>query len=112
MWPAAPLTYARKAAPAPEAHRRRAQSWRVRLRPLGAGETGPLLEVFAALGPRSRELRFMGPRLRLTAADLHQLTDVDGHDHVALVAESADGRPVGIARFVRSADDVSSATSR
>ena len=47
--------------------------------------TGPLLDIFAGVGPRSRELRFMAPKLRLTAADLRQLTDVDGHHHVALV---------------------------
>jgi acetyltransferase len=110
MWPAA-LIHALIPASAPTAlrHQRRPQASRVRLRPLVAGETGPLLEIFAGLSSRSRELRFLAPKVRLTATDLRQLTAVDGHDHVALVAESADGSPVGIARFVRDANDPDSA---
>jgi RimJ/RimL family protein N-acetyltransferase len=73
----------------------------VRIRPLVDGETAPVLAVFAGLRARSRELRFLAPKLRLTPTDLRHLARVDGHDRVALVAELADGRPVGIARFVR-----------
>ena len=111
MWPAKALIEALKTAPASssEARRHRAEGWRVRVRPLCAGEVGPLLESFAGLGPRSRELRYGAPRLRLTAAELHQFADVDSHDHVALVAESADGSQVGVARFVLNGDDESSA---
>jgi RimJ/RimL family protein N-acetyltransferase len=53
------------------------------------------------------ERRFMSPKPRLTAAELRYLTEVDGVDHVALVAFEA-GKPqdrtdafVGVARFVR-----------
>jgi hypothetical protein len=111
MWPAKALIDALKTAPAPasEARRHRAVGWRVHVRPLCAGEVGPLLESFAGLGPRSRELRYGAPRLRLTDAELHQFADVDGHDHVALVAESADGSQVGVARFVLNGDSESSA---
>jgi RimJ/RimL family protein N-acetyltransferase len=77
---------------------------RVRLRPLGKGEAGPLEEIFAGLGARSREYRFLSPKHRLTGADLRQLTNVDGRDRVALVAETPEGRPVGVARFVRNPD--------
>jgi len=77
----------------------------VRIRPLVDGETGPVLAVFEGLGARSRELRFMTPKPRLSATDLCHLTHVDGVDRVALVAELPDGRPVGIARFVRHACD-------
>ncbi|GAB3061895.1 hypothetical protein GCM10027053_25320 [Intrasporangium mesophilum] len=87
----------------------RAKDWRVRVRWLRPGEIGSLLEIFAGPGPRSRELRFRAPRLRLTAADVHQLTDLDGRDDVALVVESADGRLVGVACFVRNEHDDSSA---
>jgi hypothetical protein len=70
----------------------------VRIRPLEDGESGPVLAVFEGLGARSRELRFMAPKVRLTATDLCHLTHVDGVDRVALVAELPDGRPIGIAR--------------
>jgi RimJ/RimL family protein N-acetyltransferase len=81
----------------------------LRIRPLETGETGPLLEVFAGLSPRSRELRFLVPQPRLTPSQLRQLSDVDGHHSVALVAESTGGRPVGIARFFRDRGDPESA---
>ena len=77
----------------------------VRIRPLEDGETEPLLAVFDGLEPRSRELRFLAPKLRLTATDRCQLSHVDGRHRVALVAELPDGRAIGIARFVRDPDD-------
>jgi GNAT superfamily N-acetyltransferase len=77
----------------------------VRIRELEDGETAPVLAVFAGLDDRSRELRFLTPKVRLTSSELRQLTHVDSHDRVALVAELADGRPVGIARFVRYPED-------
>lgn len=107
MWTAAALIRALNTASTPAAparRRRRCREWRLRLRPLGKGEAGPLQEIFAGLGPRSREHRFLSPKHRLTGADLRQLTNVDGHDRVALVAETPDGRPVGVARFVRNPD--------
>ena len=72
------------------------------LRPLEPGDRAPLLEIFSGLSPRSRRQRFLTPKARLTEADLRQLTSVDDHDHVALLAvTAADDRPVGIARFFR-----------
>jgi RimJ/RimL family protein N-acetyltransferase len=73
----------------------------VRIRPLLDGEVATVLTVFAGLDARSRELRFLAPKPQLTPNDLAQLAHVDNHDRVALVAELPDGRPVGIARFVR-----------
>jgi GNAT superfamily N-acetyltransferase len=81
----------------------------VHIRPLEDGETGPVLAVFEGLRARSRELRFMSPKFRLTVTDLCHLTHVDGHDRVALVAELPDGSPIGIARFVRSKADAAAA---
>jgi GNAT superfamily N-acetyltransferase len=81
----------------------------VTIRPLEDGDTATLLAVFEGLDARSRELRFMAPKFRLTSADVRQLTRVDGVDHVALVAELPDGSPVGIARFVRDECDRTSA---
>jgi RimJ/RimL family protein N-acetyltransferase len=68
------------------------------LRPLGHGEAGPVLEVFAGLSDLSRARRFLTGMPRLPQAMLAALTDVDGCDHVAWVA-SIDGRAVGIARY-------------
>jgi RimJ/RimL family protein N-acetyltransferase len=74
------------------------------LRPLRRDDATVLLTVFAGLGPRSRELRFLAPKRMLTSADLRRLTSVDGHDHVAVVAYSAAWDPIGVGRFVRDAD--------
>jgi RimJ/RimL family protein N-acetyltransferase len=72
----------------------------VELRLMKHGDRAAVLEVFAGLGARSRLLRFLAPKPRLTSSDLRQLTDVDQQDHVAIVAVVGD-RPVGISRFVR-----------
>lgn len=68
-------------------------------RPLRNGQTEVVQAVFDRLGPRSRQLRFGGAKNVLTAADLAQLSRVDGTHHV-LVAY-VDGAPAGIARLVR-----------
>jgi acetyltransferase len=84
----------------PEAERATALS--VALQPLTPGDAATVLEVFAGLSDRSRRLRFLSPKPRLTSADLRQLTAVDHHDHVALLAVAGSPpRSVGVARFVR-----------
>lgn len=67
----------------------------------------PLLaDGFGRLSTRSRQLRFLGPKQALSPAELRYFTDLDHHDHEALGAlNHADGRGVGIARYVRDADD-------
>lgn len=67
----------------------------------------PLLaDGFTRLSARSRQMRFLGRKDALSAADLRYLTDVDHHHHEALGAlDQADGRGVGIARYVRDAQD-------
>ncbi len=67
----------------------------------------PLLaDGFARLSPRSRRMRFLGAKTTLSAAELRYFTEVGHHDHEAIGALSAtDGRGVGIARYVRDADD-------
>ena len=71
------------------------------------GTDAPLLaDGFARLSARSRQLRFLGPKKMLSAAELRYLTEVDHHDHEAIGALSpAEGRGVGIARYIRDADD-------
>src|SRR4029077_10787204 len=65
--------------------------------------------IFAGLSPDSRYLRFHGAVSRLPTALLRVLTDVDGRNHVALVAErprrTGSPEPVGLARFVRTSPD-------
>jgi len=71
------------------------------------GTDAPLLaDGFARLSARSRQLRFLGPKKMLSAAELRYLTYVDHHDHEAIGALSlAEGRGVGVARYIRDADD-------
>jgi len=71
------------------------------------GTDAPLLaDGFARLSPRSRQLRFLGPKTTLSATELRYFTEIDHHDHEAIGALSAaDGRGVGIARYVRDARD-------
>jgi nucleotide-binding universal stress UspA family protein/RimJ/RimL family protein N-acetyltransferase len=74
----------------------------VQIRPLGPGDRDALAAGFERLSPESRYLRFFGPVPRLTEAQLRYLTDVDHHDHEALIAVDPDtGDGVGVARFVR-----------
>jgi RimJ/RimL family protein N-acetyltransferase len=69
----------------------------------------PLLEQgLHKLSETSVQRRFLTPKPRFTRAELRYLTEVDGRDHVALVAES----PVqparallGVARYVRLSED-------
>lgn len=64
--------------------------------------------AFERLSKQSRYQRFMTAIDELSPSQLDYLTDVDHHDHEALVAfdpESGDG--VAVARFVRLADGVS-----
>ena len=67
----------------------------------------PLLaDGFGRLSAASRQMRFLGVKKELSAAELRYLTDVDHHDHEALAAvDRAGGHGVGIARYVRDADD-------
>ena len=75
------------------------------------GSDAPLLaDGFARLSARSRQMRFLSPKRSLSAAELRFLTEVDHHDHEAIGALSpADGRGVGIARYVREPGDPTAA---
>ena len=67
----------------------------------------PLLaDGFGRLSAASRQMRFLGVKKELSAAELRYFTDVDHHDHEALGAlDRAGGHGVGIARYVRDAGD-------
>lgn len=75
----------------------------VQIRPLRRDEGALLDAVFAGLSPQSRYLRFHSPVHRMTASVRRALLDIDGHDHVALIALSPRGEALGIARFIRDA---------
>ena len=79
---------------------------RVLIRPVHSTDAALVADGFARLSPRSRQLRFLTAKKQLSGAELRYLTDVDHHDHEALVAVNpADGRGVGIARYIRHAGD-------
>jgi L-amino acid N-acyltransferase YncA len=75
----------------------------VLIRPILPSDKEMLADGMRRLSPESRRRRFLGERFRLSAAELRYLTEVDGRDHYALVAQLA-GDPsaiVAVARFVR-----------
>jgi RimJ/RimL family protein N-acetyltransferase len=76
------------------------------IRPIRPDDREELAEGMRRLSPESRYRRFFTPTSELSAAELRYLTEVDHHDHEALVALDPDsGHGIGVARFVRSADD-------
>jgi len=75
------------------------------LRPIEPSDREALREGFERLSPASRYRRFFTPMPQLGARDLDYLTDVDHHDHEAIIAVAPDGRIVGVARFVRTGAD-------
>ena len=78
---------------------------RVTIRPIVPTDAPLLVDAFERLSLISRHNRFLGAKTTLTPADLRRLTIVDHHDHEALIAISvADGRAVGVARYIRSRD--------
>jgi RimJ/RimL family protein N-acetyltransferase len=79
---------------------------KVLIRQVQPADAPLLADGFARLSPRSRRMRFLARKDQLSAAELRYFTAVDHHDHEALGAvDQADGRGVGVARYVRDADD-------
>lgn len=73
---------------------------RVTIRPVQAGDKRLIADAFAELSEDSRYQRFFTPLRQLDAAQLAYLTEVDQHDHEALLAiEPRSGACVGVARF-------------
>lgn len=79
------------------------------IRPFRRDDDDLLERVLAGMSFQSRYQRFHSPKPRLTGADRAQLTNVDDRDHLALVALSPDGEPIGLARAVRERDDPAAA---
>jgi len=72
------------------------------VRPIEPGDRDGLRRAFDGLGPESRYRRFFSPVDHLTDSQLDFFTQVDHHDHEALVAVD-DGEIRGVARYVRPA---------
>jgi RimJ/RimL family protein N-acetyltransferase len=100
---------ARRAGPRPAVAGRRVvlrDGSKVIIRQVQVADAPLLTDGFARLSDSSRRMRFLARKDELTAAEVRYFTDLDHHDHEALGAVSqADGRGVGVARYVRDADD-------
>ncbi len=71
------------------------------IRPIRPEDRTLMTAAFAQLSPESRFQRFFAPVERLSESDLTYLTEIDHHDHEALVAvDPEDGGLVAVARYV------------
>jgi RimJ/RimL family protein N-acetyltransferase len=78
-----------------------------RFRHIRPDDKGRLAASLARLSPESRRRRFLMPKPQFSSSELRYLTEIDGFDHVAIVAVSADDPDLfyGVARFVRLRED-------
>jgi acetyltransferase len=80
----------------------------VLIRPIRADDKRMLADGLRRLSPESAQRRFLTPKRSFSRTELRYLTEVDGRDHVALVAEYP-GEParrlIAVGRFVRLHDD-------
>jgi protein lysine acetyltransferase len=80
----------------------------VLIRPIRADDKRMLSDALRRLSPDSAQRRFLTPKRSFSRTELRYLTEVDGRDHVALVAEypaEPVRRLIAVARFVRLAGD-------
>ena len=76
----------------------------IAIRPIRADDGERLQASHARLSPESRYRRFLSAKPHLSGSDARYLVEIDGCDHVALVATlpELEGEPiVGVARYVR-----------
>jgi ribosomal protein S18 acetylase RimI-like enzyme len=82
----------------------------VLIRQVTASDAPLLVDGFSRLSERSRWMRFLLAKKVLTSAEVSYLTKVDHRDHEALGAlEQNTDKGVGIARYIRDANDPRSA---
>ena len=75
----------------------------LQIRPIRATDAACLSDAWARSSRESRRWRMNGTLAALRPAELRYLTEVDHHDHEALVAIDSDtGRLVGVMRYIRS----------
>lgn len=81
-------------------------SWAA-IRQIRPEDRNALLRGFERLSPESRYRRFLTPMQTLTASQLTYLTEVDHHDHEAVIALdlATPENLVGVGRYVREDDE-------
>jgi GNAT superfamily N-acetyltransferase len=76
---------------------------RIVLRPVEPADKARLTAALGRLSDETVRRRFLAAKPRFSSGELRYLTEVDGHDHLAIVAALADDPEsiVGVARCVR-----------
>jgi GNAT superfamily N-acetyltransferase len=75
---------------------------RIRIRQGRHSDRDLLLRGFERLGTESRYRRFLVPMTELSEEAVRYLTEIDHHDHEAIIAlDEETGEGVGVARYVR-----------
>jgi len=78
---------------------------RVRIRQGHHTDRELLLRGFERLSPESRYRRFLAPMTELSQSTVRYLTEIDHHDHEAMIAlDEQTGEGIGVARYVRDPD--------
>ena len=79
---------------------------RVAFRYIRPDDKDRLAEAFGRLSPEAQYRRFLTAKPRLSTSELRYLTELDGFDHVAVLAVLAEDPDaiVGVGRFVRLRD--------
>ena len=77
------------------------------IRPIEPGDKARLSLALGRLSERSIHRRFLSAKPKLSSTELRYLTEIDGRDHIALVAFLADDPDsiVAVARCVRFPDE-------
>jgi GNAT superfamily N-acetyltransferase len=77
----------------------------VRIRQGHRSDRERLLRGFERLSPESRYRRFLAPTRELSESTVRYLTEIDHHDHEAMIAlDEKTGEGIGVARYVRDPD--------
>jgi RimJ/RimL family protein N-acetyltransferase len=84
-----------------------ADGTRIAIRPIRPDDKSRVAEGLARLSQETVHRRFLAAKPRFSSSELRYLTEVDGRDHIALVAELADAPErglIGVARCIRLPD--------
>jgi protein lysine acetyltransferase len=75
---------------------------RVEIRPIESSDKGALAAALEQSSSEAVYRRFLAPHGPLSPRELRYLTEVDHHEHEALLAvDPESGRSVGVARYIR-----------